>query len=228
MIQIKKLFPVYLCIVFGLGLSSNGFSQWKSFIIGVKGDTLNRVDSKGVKQGKWVVRYDEVRGEPGFEEEGIYKNDRKEGAWRRYTLVGDLLSVEGMRWGNKDGKSQYFNGLGELLREENWKAINPDKLYDTVDIEDIDNPDHFKKVVVKNEGAGIKHGRWTYFDPVSGLITKEENYTLGTLEGKKRDQVAATDVPAEKKVAKPKEVLDFEKKNAGKKKIRVRDGSTGY
>ncbi len=35
---------------------------------------------------------------------------------------------------------------------------------------------------------------------------------------------------AEKKkvVAKPKEVVEFEKKKPGKKKIRVRDGSTGY
>ena len=32
----------------------------------------------------------------------------------------------------------------------------------------------------------------------------------------------------EKKTPKPKEVLEYEKKNAGKKKIRVRDGSTGY
>ena len=29
-------------------------------------------------------------------------------------------------------------------------------------------------------------------------------------------------------VAKPKEVIEFEKKNAGKKKVKVRDGSTGY
>lgn len=209
-------------------ISLDSHAQWKSFIIGVKGDTLNGIDSRGLKQGKWVIRYNELRGEPGYEEEGVYKNDKKEGPWRRYTLVGDLVAIESFRWGNKDGLSQYFSGLGELLREERWKAINPDKLYDTVDVEDIDNPDHYKKVIVKNEGAGIKHGHWTYYDPVTGFITKEENYTLGTLEGKKREAVTTTATPAEKKVAKPKEVLDFEKKNAGKKKIRVRDGSTGY
>ncbi|MEJ7768371.1 MAG: hypothetical protein WKF89_11215 [Chitinophagaceae bacterium] len=212
----------------GMLISVNSFGQWKSFVVGVKGDTLNCVDSRGHKQGKWVVRYNEVRGEPGFEEEGVYKNDKKEGAWRRYTLIGDLVAVENMRWGNKDGLSQYFNGLGEVLREEQWKAINPDKLYDTVDVEDVDNPDHYKKVIVKNEGAGIKHGHWTYYDPVTGFITKEENYTLGTLEGKKKILSNATAVSAEKKVAKPKEVMDFEKKNAGKKKIKIRDGSTGF
>ena len=31
----------------------------------------------------------------------------------------------------------------------------------------------------------------------------------------------------DEKKAKPKEVLEFEKKNSGRKKIKVRDGSTG-
>ena len=67
-------------------ISCKGFSQAGSFIIGVKGDTLNKVDAKNQKQGKWVIRLDEVRGEPGYEEEGEFKNGRKEGTWRIYSL----------------------------------------------------------------------------------------------------------------------------------------------
>lgn len=187
-------------LVFCLFISFDAFSQWKSFVIGVKGDTLNRVDLKGQKQGKWVVRLEEVRGEPGYEEEGIYKDDKKEGPWRRYTLIGDLIAMENFRWGNKNGLSQYFNGLGELLREENWKALHPDKLYDTLDVEDVDNPEHFRTVIVKNEGAGIKHGPWKFYDPITGFIVKTENYVLGTLEGKKKDPVltAATSEKSQK------------------------------
>jgi hypothetical protein len=114
-----------------------------------------------------------------------------------------------------------------LLREESWKALNPNKLYDTLDVEDVDNPGNFRTVIVKNEGAGIRHGEWKYFDPISGLITKTETYTLGALEGKKKDPVTATVTPEKKSVPKPKEVLEYEKKNAGKKRIRVRDGATG-
>ncbi|MEJ7736532.1 MAG: hypothetical protein WKF97_03815 [Chitinophagaceae bacterium] len=215
-------------LIFSLLCSINGYGQWKNYIVGVKGDTLNGVDAKGQKQGKWVVRFDELRGEPGYEEEGEYRNDKKEGVWRRYTLVGDLVAVEKYRWGNKDGLSQYFNGLGELMREENWKAINPEKLYDTIDVENVDKPDHYTKVVVKNEGAGIRHGVWTYYDPVSGFITKTENYVLGALQGKKKEPVITASASEKKSTPKPKEVLDYEKKNAGKKKIRVRDGSTGF
>jgi len=213
----------YLLII-SLLFSTTCFSQYNNYIVGVKGDTLNIVDKKGLKQGKWVVRYEELRGEPGYEEEGVYRDNRKEGTWRRYSLEGDLMAVENFRWGNKDGISQYYNKVGELIREESWRAINPDKQYDTLDVEDIDHPGNFKTVIVKNEGAGVKHGTWKYYDPASGMIFKTEVYTVGKLETGDKPLVAADST--NKKTAKPKEVLDFEKKNAGKKKIKVRDGST--
>jgi len=109
-----------------LFLSFRGFSQAGSFIIGVKGDTLNKIDAKNLKQGKWVVRTDVVRGEPGYEEEGEFKNNRKEGTWRIYSLQGDLTGLEFYKWGNKDGICQYFNPSGALVREESWRALNPD------------------------------------------------------------------------------------------------------
>ena len=149
----KKFIFLGLCF-----LVLKGFSQPGTYTIGVKGDTLNKTDSKGFKQGKWVIHVDEVRGEPGYEEEGEYKNGRKEGAWRIYSLQGDLTGLELYRWGNKDGTCQYFNSSGSLVREETWRALNPDKQYDTLEIEDIDHLNEYKTVIVKNEGVAIKHG----------------------------------------------------------------------
>ncbi|MBC8034222.1 MAG: hypothetical protein H7Y03_08760 [Chitinophagaceae bacterium] len=214
-----------LIILFLLLLSLESFAQLKDYTISIKGDTLNALDMKGQKQGKWVMRYEQMRGEPGYEEEGPYLDGKREGAWRRYSLMGDLIAVENYRWGNKDGICQYFNGLGELMREESWRAINPDKLYDTLDVEDVDHPENYRRVIVKNEGAGVKHGVWKFYDPARGTIVKTENYVVGKLETGGKD--APTAASKEKKtMAKPKEVLEFEKKNAGKKKIRVRDGGT--
>lgn len=204
-------------------LCSRGYSQWKSYTIGVKGDTLNCVDRKDQKQGKWLNHYDEVRGEPGYEEEGEYKDNRKEGVWRLYSLQGDLSGIENYKWGNKDGTNQYFSPSGALVREEGWKALNPDKLYDTLEIEDIDHLDKFKTVIVKNEGAGIKHGTWKYYDPTTGMMYKSEQYTLGKLEASKATAMN-TRTDSTKGKVKPKEVLDFEKK-VGKKKVKVQDGS---
>jgi len=210
-------------MVFALQLTGlRGYSQWKDFIISPKGDTLNRVDKQGQKQGRWVNHVDEVRGEPGFEEEGVYKDSRKEGTWRLYTLQGDLSGVEFYKWGLKDGVCQYFGMNGSLQREESWRALNPDKLYDTLEIEDGEHPDHYRTVIVKNEGAAIKDGVWKFYDPFTGMISRQETYTLGKLENAGAKTTAASTAP--KTVAKPKEVLDFEKK-IGKKKVKVQDGS---
>ncbi len=184
----------------------------------------------GLKQGPWVHKYETVRGERGFEEEGEYKDDLKEGNWRKYSLMGDLLAIENYRWGFLDGMSQYFDISGNLLREESWRAFNPNQQYDTIDVEDVISPGNFNQVIVKNEGSSLKHGTWKFYDPSSGFISKTEFYLLGKVDKSNLPPTLAKDTMSvsAKKVQKPKEVLDFEKKNAGKKKIRVRDGSVGY
>lgn len=218
-------FILFICLFFSFATHA----QLKDYIIGVKGDTLNGIDKNGKKQGKWIIRHEEVRGEPGYEEEGVYVDNRKESFWKKFTLQGDQFAVENYHWGFKDGPSQYFNLNGELLKEESWRAFNPDKLYDTVDVEDVTRPDHYNKVIIKNEGSSIKNGTWKYYDTETGFITKTEFWTLGKLDQSNNKETgakkSATDSSAAVK-AKPKEVLDFEKKNAGKKKIKVRDGST--
>ncbi len=213
---------LFLVVLAGLMLTGfRGYSQWKSYIIGPKGDTLNTVDKLDHRQGRWVNHFDEVRGEPGYEEEGIYKDDRKEGTWRLYSLQGDLTGVEFYKWGFKDGVCQYFGMNGSLQREESWRALNPDKLYDTLQVEDVEHLDQYKTVIVKNEGIGLKDGVWKYYDPFTGMVARTETYSLGKL-AKSGSSTAAAAPPQTS--TKPKEVLDFEKK-AGKKKVKVQDGS---
>jgi antitoxin component YwqK of YwqJK toxin-antitoxin module len=214
----------------GCFFSIAAHAQLKDYIIGVKGDTLNGVNKNGKKQGKWVVRHDEVRGEPGFEEEGTFFDDRKEGIWRKFTLMGDRFAEENYRWGFKDGESKYFTINGDLIREESWRAFNPDKVYDTIDVEDVVTPDHYTKTIIKNEGSSLKHGPWKYYDPATGFITKTEFWMLGKLQDANNPLGGSIKKPGADSAAavkaKPKEVLDFEKKNSGKKKMKVRDGST--
>lgn len=213
--------------------SVSATAQYKSFRIGAKGDTLNIVDSKGLKQGKWTIHVAPLRGEPGYEEEGMYVNDRKEGIWRRYNLMDDLVATENYRWGNKNGICRYFT-LAGLEREESWRAFNPDKLYDTIDVADLKDPNKYERVVVKNEGSSLRHGTWKYYYPPTGKLISTEAYFLDQLQEPGAENPtagltkAATDTsktkPAEK--PKPKEVLEFEKKTSGKKN-KVRDGRTG-
>jgi antitoxin component YwqK of YwqJK toxin-antitoxin module len=230
----------YLFIL-ALLISVQGYGQWKNYIIGAKGDTLNRVDQQGRQQGPWVVHVDDLRGERGYEEEGYFENGKKTGTWRKFSLEGDLIAVENYRWGQKDGKCVYLNLNGDPLREESWRAVDPKNPYDTVDVVDPNNPSRIiGKQIIKLEGTTLKNGTWKYYDPFSGRLEKTEQWVFDKLKTKEDDDMApiavsddATDdtktkaATEKKEKAKPKEVLEFEKKNSGKKKIRVRDGATG-
>jgi antitoxin component YwqK of YwqJK toxin-antitoxin module len=224
---------------FLLLVSSTAYSQCKEFIIGVKGDTLNCVDFKGLKQGRWVVKVETLRGERGYEEEGVYKNGQKSGVWRRFSLEGDLIAIENYRWGQKDGRNVYFNHMGEPMREESWRAIDPQNPYDTVNVYDVQDPTKvIGRKVVKVESASVKHGTWKFYDPFKGTVEETQQWYMDKPARKEGDELlpievsdntAAVEEPdaPKKNVTKPREVVEFEKKNAGKKKIKVRTGATG-
>jgi hypothetical protein len=198
-------------------------AQYKTYRIGPKGDTLNAIDNKGLKQGKWALHVDPLRGEPGYEEEGIFINNKREGLWRRYTLQGDLIALENYRYGGKDGLCQYFTPLGDLIREEHWHAYNPDAPYDTIAIYGTGNNEIISYKIVKAEQYSVKDGDWIYYDTKTGRISQIEKYDRGRLIGQPTTNTL-TQEP--KKNVKPAEVIEWEKKNSGRKKVRVRDGQT--
>ena len=221
---------VILVFVF---ICHQGFSQCKTYRLDGKGDTLNCMDKNDLKQGKWISKIEPLRGEPGYQEIGSYKDNRKTGEWETFTLIGDPISVEHYRWGFKDGPSVYYN-LNGIVREESWKAIDPKNPYDTVDVPDLKTDTVYRRVV-KVESSTIKEGTWKYYDPQSGRLMKTEEYVLDQLvDPTKKLALTAlntTDSTTTKKAdpskLKPAEVLQYEKKNEGKKKIKVRDGATG-
>jgi len=208
-----------------VALASGAHAQCLTYTIGAKGDTLNCVDTLHHRQGPWVIHMDELRGEPGYEEEGYFRDDVKDGTWRRYDLQGDLTAIEQYKWGNKDGLQEYLLPSGERLREESWMAVDPQNPYDTVTVyDDPRNPFRTSRKVVKLDANSYKHGTWNYFDPSTGTIAKTEHYVLGKLQ----DGGLTTNVAqnARDSTALPKEVQDYNKKNSGKKKIKVRTGET--
>jgi antitoxin component YwqK of YwqJK toxin-antitoxin module len=227
-------------LLFTILLLSVQSQTWKSYIISVRGDTLNRVDMDDKKQGPWVHKYASVRGEPGYEEQGYYENDMKVGRWVKFSLMGDKLAEENYRWGQLDGKSRYYTRLGGLVREESWRAVEPGKKFDTVDVIDpMDASRIIERAIVPVEGYAVKHGTWTYYDPEWGTILRTEEYWMNKSKAEIEKETAGVgddlkpldvskDGNAEKKeVKKPQAILDFEKKNSGKKKVKVRDGRTG-
>jgi antitoxin component YwqK of YwqJK toxin-antitoxin module len=212
-------------------------AQCKTFKLTSKGDTINCTEANGLKRGKWKIETPPIRGERGYIEEGIYVNDKKEGTWRRFNLLGDPIAIENYKWGLKNGVSSYYTIQG-VEREESWKAIDPSKPYDTIDVQDINNPNVYEKVIVKTTGASLKHGTWKIYDPYTGQKLSTEHWILDVLQdpNAKKEMLfdASEGLPnirstklkadtATKKVI-PKEVLEFQKKNKGKKIV---DGKTG-
>lgn len=219
------VFALLLCSV-----ASSGYAQYKSFKISAKGDTINKIDKKNLKQGKFVLHTDELRGEPGFEEEGIYKNDAKEGVWRKYNLQGDPIGFETYLHGGKHGLQQYYSPLGELLREENWRGYNPDAPYDTIAVYGTGSNEIIDYKIVKAEQYSIKQGMWRYYEPVTGRLLKSEEWDRNILvlpNAPKKEVAGGNSLKGIKKeVAKTPEMLEWEKKNKGKKNV-IRNGQTG-
>ena len=90
----------------------------------------------------------------------------------------------------------------------------------------VDNNTITEYKIVKATQYSVKHGEWKFFEPGTGRVIKTENYDRGALVKDPVTNDVATDAP--KKKVKPKEVLEFEKKNSGKKKVKLREGQTGY
>jgi hypothetical protein len=218
-----------ICLLI-LFLSTKGIAQCATFRLNAQKDTLDCTDVNGKKQGKWVVKVEEIRGEPGYEEEGEFKDDKKEGPWRKYNLIGDFIALENYRWGFKDGESQYFNIYG-LEHTEFWHATNPIYPYDTVYVPNVNNPDLYEMKVVKVSASTVKHGTWKYYDPETGRLIKTESYLFDKLQDTQvtgGGNPQGGNNPSAATGGKPKEVTQFEKKIMKKKKVVIRDGAVQY
>ena len=203
-----------LCVVF------TSTAQYKEFKLSAKGDTLNIIDKKNLKQGKWVVVVTELRGEPGYEEEGYFKDDKKTGSWRRYNSTGDILAVENYKFGGKDGEQEYFTFLGDLIRHEEWRGFNPDVPYDTIAVYGQGNNEITNYKIVKAEQYSVPHGEWKYYTTGQKLIkfeTYDRGHLLKTVDGAGIANTKATQEIIDDN-AKPKEVLEYEKRYSKKKK----------
>ena len=210
-----------------LMISFIGSAQYKSFKLLENGDTLNRVDLNDKKQGRWKIHVNALRIEPAYDEEGIFVNGLKEGIWRKYDAYGLLMAKENYKWGMLDGQQIYLSE-GRVLREENWRAVDPVKKFDTIDVPDVYDDNILIRKILKVESYSQPHGTWRYFDPETGKTLKAETFVLGALYQPQAQPLGPVAVDtAVKKTPKPPAVLEYEKANKNKKSIKVRHGATG-
>lgn len=168
-----KLLHIILSFIF---LSNIAFAQSDD---GGTPAPINVVDNKGNKQGTWLMKYEAIRGEPGYTSIGNYTDNKKTGTWYQIDFEGKPISILKYKKGVLDGESKYFEN-GVLVCIGNWRGLNPDSKFDTIWVYNPETNIENEVVVSTDQGA-VRHGLWKYYNPESGLLIKEEYYQVGEI-----------------------------------------------
>ncbi|MDX2174509.1 MAG: SpoIIE family protein phosphatase [Bacteroidota bacterium] len=98
-------------------------TSYKSFDIHI-GDTINRIDKNGLKQGRWIYYGKDKRGwtsrlfnSKQIVEDGFYINDKKTKTWKTYHHTNKLKSEITYIDGVAKGTARFFNTDGKIMLE---------------------------------------------------------------------------------------------------------------
>ncbi len=187
---------MHLIIIFGMLLGTNStFSQ--SYEVTKAGDTINKIDVEGKKQGKWIVY---GKNKPGTcyqteqkVEEGKYQDNKKSGLWVEYYCNGYLKTKLQYVNGRPDGYCVIYHDNGKIQEEGQWssklnKWVGKYRLY-------YDNGQ------VQHEFAfnpsGKREGPAKYFYE-NGQVAIEGNFQNGQEVGMFKEYYETGDTKAEK------------------------------
>lgn len=106
----------FTCII-SLFILSLSISMAQNFEI-YKGDTINRKDANNKKQGHWIL-FDKSK--TVVQEEGKFKNNRREGIWKKYYSSGGLKHEITYKNGKPDGYAKFYYENGNISEEGIWK-----------------------------------------------------------------------------------------------------------
>jgi antitoxin component YwqK of YwqJK toxin-antitoxin module len=84
-----------------------------------QGDTINRTDARGVKQGSWKL-FDATK--KTVRAEGRYVNDKKEGVWKKYYANGKTQSEITYINSRTNGYAKLYYEDGTVSEEGTWKG----------------------------------------------------------------------------------------------------------
>lgn len=135
----KKLIYILaflLSSLFASGQSNAIYKSYDTFL----GDTINRVDKAGLKQGRWIYFGKDRKGwmnrmfkRDQVAEEGHYKDDKKNKLWKSYHSTGKLKSEINYINDEPEGKARFFNADGKIMLEgelDHHKLVGEYFVYD--------------------------------------------------------------------------------------------------
>ncbi|HVI47486.1 MAG TPA: hypothetical protein VM802_21620 [Chitinophaga sp.] len=152
---------LFLCILLQL-LVVTGICQVKN----------NQRDAQRRKQGHWIEEVGEVRGEPGYVWEGNYRNDRKDGVWKKTSPMGTVLAEETFKNNVLDGYCTYYYPNGKRSEEGTYITTEIAGQRDTIMVIDpvtnVETPTEIVRL-----GNSVRHGVWKLYDEETGKMVKE-------------------------------------------------------
>jgi antitoxin component YwqK of YwqJK toxin-antitoxin module len=124
--SVKILSLKKILLLSGTLAFSAGFSQSFELDPVTKKDTINLIDFKGMKQGRWIVygksHPDTCYARTSKVEEGQYGDNRKKGIWTSYFCSGNIYKKITFQNGRPDGYAIFFHENGKTAEEGTWKA----------------------------------------------------------------------------------------------------------
>ncbi|REJ82451.1 MAG: toxin-antitoxin system YwqK family antitoxin [Bacteroidetes bacterium] len=156
------------------GMSFTRLSLAQSFEI-FKGDTINRTDKRGLKQGAWKKFY------PGdmIYFEGIYKDDKALGALKYYHKNGKVKTLLNSRAVKGEYFAEFFSEEGKMIGTGKYFNQEKDSVWNYFDSEGRVNS---TEIYVK----GKKEGVWKVYY-VNGKLARELMYKNDRKNGPYRE-----------------------------------------
>jgi antitoxin component YwqK of YwqJK toxin-antitoxin module len=128
-------------------------------LIALTGCGLNRKDSKGLKQGRWVLYYDEQQKQCMWK--GRYKNGEQTGKWTYYTPTGKKYLTE--KYMQERIWTTYYDSL---QRKQLQGYANYIETEDTAYYRWEGNWYHFDNLGQVDKISFYKMGKFAWFVPV--------------------------------------------------------------
>lgn len=153
-------------------------------------ETLNRKNAKGEKVGWWYIEVKAHMDQDGYITFGQYVHDEKQGLWYKLDELGRLQSIENYTNNVLNGSSQYYD-KGNLICIGNYRGLNTKQKFDSVWVTDPVTGEDSMAIVPTANGS-VRHGLWRYYSPVTGQLTAEERYQVGSLLSRKEFQMVPT------------------------------------
>jgi antitoxin component YwqK of YwqJK toxin-antitoxin module len=137
-----------------------------------KGDTINRIDLKGRKQGLWKKYYQTDT----LFMEGVYKDGKHSGTFKTYHKNGQKQSVLKFRGLTEVSDAVLYNDSAQLIAKGKYIVHDKDSvwIYYNGTTGNISSEERYKK--------GVEEGIWKVFYP-NGQVAELVTYKAGIKSG---------------------------------------------